>query len=248
MFPVLQVGPLALRTPVLFLLAGVFLGLSLAERHAARRGVDPARLYPLVLVVLLAGVLGARLSYAAGQAAAFRSAPLSLLSLDSGLLDPWGGLAAGLLAALVYGQRKRLPFWSTLDALTPALAVSAIAVGLAHLAAGSAFGAPVSLPWSVLLWGVRRHPSQVYEILSALAILGLLWPRFRREARPGELFLLFIAISAGARLFLETFRGDSLPVFGGMRLAQIVAWLVLAAALWVFEARRGTADKAAGAE
>lgn len=248
MFPVFQLGPLALRTPVLFLLTGVFLGLSLAERHAARRGIDPARLYPLVLVALLAGVLGARLSYAAGQAAAFRAAPLGLLSLDSGLLDPWGGLAAGLLAALVYGQRKKLPFWSTLDALTPALAVFAASAGLAHLAAGSAFGAPTSLPWGITLWGAQRHPSQVYETLSALAILGLLWPRFRREARPGELFLFFVTLSAGARLFLEAFRGDSTPVLGGVRLAQIVAWLVLAAALWVFEARKGPAARAAGPE
>jgi prolipoprotein diacylglyceryltransferase len=44
------------------------------------------------------------------------------------------------------------------------------------------------------------------------------------------LFLAFIALTAGSRLFLEAFRGDSVVIIGGLRSAQIAAWLVLAAA------------------
>ncbi|HQU35483.1 MAG TPA: hypothetical protein PLR65_02745, partial [Anaerolineales bacterium] len=44
---------------------------------------------------------------------------------------------------------------------------------------------------------------------------------------PGVLFLNFTALTAGARLFLEAFRADSTLILGGVRLAQVVAWLAL---------------------
>lgn len=43
--------------------------------------------------------------------------------------------------------------------------------------------------------------------------------------------MLFVALSAGSRLIIEAFRGDSTLVFGGLRMAQILALLVLAGAL-----------------
>ena len=239
MFPVLQLGPLAIRTAGLLLLAGGFLGLHVAEGRASRRGLHPDRMYALVMLVFAVGILGARLSFAAQHPGAFRSSPLSLISLDLSLLDPFGGLALALVAGLVYGQKKRLAFWPTLDAFTPALAVFAVFLGLSHWAAGSAFGAPTSLPWGIELWGAKRHPSQIYEILAALVILTIFWRRFDREDAAGRLFLGFIALSAGAALFLGAFRGDSTLLPGGLRLDQVLAWFVLAASLWLLEHRSG---------
>lgn len=235
MFPILQLGPLAIRTPGLFLLLGLYLGLTLAERHSNRHGIKPDHIYNLTFVALIAGVLGARLSFAAQHAALFRGSLLNLVSLDTTLLDPFGGFAISLIATLVYGQRLKLNPPGTLDAFTPLLAVFAVALGLAHFASGEAFGAPTSLPWGIELWGATRHPSQVYETLAALIILVILWIQFRKDIAPGKLFLQFAAYSAGARLLLESFRGDSILIFGGLRLAQIVAWLVLTISLVLLE-------------
>jgi prolipoprotein diacylglyceryltransferase len=49
---------------------------------------------------------------------------------------------------------------------------------------------------------------------------------------PGVTFLGFTALSSGALLFIEGFRGDSLTLPNGIRLIQILAWLVLAISLW----------------
>lgn len=46
-------------------------------------------------------------------------------------------------------------------------------------------------------------------------------------------FLLVVALSAGARVFLEAFRGDSLIWAGGFRAAQVVGLAVLAGSLWL---------------
>ncbi len=238
MLPILQIGPLALRTPGLLLILGAYLGLSLAERRLPKNGPSGEQLYNLVFWMLVSGALAARLSFAVQNFAAFRAAPLNLFSLDAGLLDPFAGFAAALIAALVYGQRKGLSFWTTVDAFTPALAVLAVFIGLAHLSSGEAFGAPTSLPWGIELWGAKRHPTQIYETLAAALILGGLWRRFGKATPPGRLFLLFVAASAGARLLLEAWRGDSVLLPGGLRTAQALAWGVMAVSLWLLNRRQ----------
>ena len=254
MMPVLQIGPVALPLPSLLLIAGLWLGLELTERFASRHASttgrpDASQVYNLIMLMLAAGLIGARLTYVLRYPSEFAASPTSLFSLDPGLLDPAGGLAGALIAGLVYGQRKKLAFWPTLDAVTPLLAVLAVALALSHLASGAAFGAPTSLPWGLELWGARRHPSQLYELAAAVLILILIWPgrEVWKTAPAGQQFLLFMALSAGARLLLETFRGDSvfLPLslpWGHPRLAQAAAWLVLALSLWGLHRLPAAAD------
>lgn len=233
MLPILQIGPLALQMPGLFWIVGIWLGLTLAERYAPQRGVPANALYNLVFIVLAAGLAGARLGAILRYPSAFASNPLSVLSLNPGLLDMWAGAFTALVAALAYGQRKGLKLWPTLDALTPLLAALAIASGLAHIASGAAFGKLTQLPWGIELWGARRHPSQIYESLAAALILFVLWPGRKtwREASPGVYCLTFLALSTLERLLLEAYRGDSTLILGGMRQAQVIAWLVLAGCL-----------------
>lgn len=234
MLPILNIGPLAIQVPGLVILIGLWAGLTLAERYAPRFGVKPNQLYNLVFVILIAGVVGARLAYVIRYPQAFAESPFSIISLNFSLLDPWGGVATGFLAGLIYGQRKQMEFWATLDALTPVLAVLAVALHLAQLASGDAFGAPTDLPWGFELWGARRHPTQIYNILSSILILAILWPgRLKPEERPsGSYFLKFVIFSAAARLLLEAFRGDSVLLPGGLRLAQVIAWFLLAISVW----------------
>ncbi|HWQ84308.1 MAG TPA: prolipoprotein diacylglyceryl transferase family protein [Anaerolineales bacterium] len=237
MLPILQIGPLAIQTPGLILLLGLWLALTISERAAARNGLDASQLYNLVLIALVAGLMGARLGYVLRYPQAFAESPASILSLNPGLLELWGGAAGAVLAALIYGQRKGLPAWPTLDALAPGMAVLGVALGFSHLASGAAFGAPTSLPWGIELWGAARHPSQVYEIIAAALILGVVWPGQKisgqlNAAAPGLTFWVFSALSALSRLILEAWRGDSEIILGSLRQPQLIAWLVLALSLW----------------
>jgi len=233
MLPIIQLGPLALQVPGLVLLAGLWLGLSLAERRARRSSYNPADLYNLVFIGLIAGVIGARLSYAATFPDAFSGNMINLVSLNPGLLDPFAGLLIAVAAAAIYMYRKHLSFWRTLDNLTPFFAVMAIAIGISHLASGNAFGKPTDLPWGIHLWGAIRHPSQAYEIIFAILTLiaVLIMDKTRWGQFPGFIFLLFISLTAFSRIFLEAFRGDSFLLANGFRQAQIIAWVILAVCL-----------------
>ena len=238
MFPIIQVGPMALQAPGLILLVGLWLGLLLSERLAPRFRAKPNDVYNLVFVGLIAGVLGARASFVIQNFEVFLLNPINIFSLNPGLLDPIGGTAIGLISILVYGSRKGINWKPTLDAISPFLCVIVIAFGFSNLASGNAFGAETTLPWGINLWGEMRHPTQVYQIIAGIVILGIIWPRTGDtntvQRIPGETFLRFFVLYAGAWLFLAAFRGDSNVLTNGIRTDQVFAWLLLAVSMWVY--------------
>ncbi len=231
MLPILQVGPLAIQFPGLVLIAGVWIASWLIDREAPRHKLPSGILSNLVLIGLVAGLLGARLWYAARYASVYIDNPTSLFSLNPSTLAPLEGALTGLVAMVIYGQRKQLPFWRTLDSLALGLAAFAIGVGLANIASGDAFGAPADLPWAIDLWGARRHPTQVYEVLLAVVVFIALWRLREKSLAPGILFLAWLSLAAATRLFLEAFRGDSVIVFGALRLPQLLGLAILLAAM-----------------
>ena len=223
---------------LILLLAALWIGLAIAEKRAARHGISKEALNNIVYYSILGYILGGRLLFVLANLSAFTQNLLSLVSLNIDLFDPVGALFTALLVGFVYGRRQGLPLWSTLDALTPFFAVLMIGLSLAHLAAGTAFGRPTDVPWAIDLWNATRHPTQVYDLIAALFIFSFIWLR-KQESPAGSNFLWFTALTAGARLFLEAFRGDSALVAGGLRQAQIIAWAVLAASLLASEWLRG---------
>jgi phosphatidylglycerol:prolipoprotein diacylglycerol transferase len=232
MFPILQLGPIAIQLPGLFLLVGLWVAINIIEKEAPRRNLAVTALSNMILLGLVFGVVGARLWYAIRYIDVYLGNPLSLFSLNPSTLASGEGILTGLLAAWIYGQRKGLPLWLTLDTMAPGLAVFMIALGLSHLSSGDAFGAPSSVPWAIELWAELRHPSQIYEIILAVLIFFILWRIRTWDTFPGFAFLSWIAMSAGARLFLEAFRGDSVIILGGIRSAQVVSMVVLLMAMW----------------
>jgi phosphatidylglycerol:prolipoprotein diacylglycerol transferase len=219
---------------LILLLAIAWIGLALAEKRAERHGLSKDALSSSVYYIVFGYLLGGRLLYAVSNYSAFIQSPLNIFSPNLDLFDPVAALVVAVILGIVYGSRHSLPLWPTLDALTPFLASIVIGVSFSHLAAGTAFGTPTKLPWGIEIWNATRHPTQIYELMAGVLILGLVW--FRKSNSPaGSDFLLFASLTAGARLFLEAFRGDSTLVFGGLRLGQVLAWVVLAIALFAKE-------------
>ena len=233
MFPTIRIGPLSLQAPGLMFLLSLWIGITLAEKSAKVYKVSTDKLSNLILISLVAGVIGARLVYIAQYPQAFAGNLFSIVSLNPGLLDVAGGIITVIIAGFIYGQKKEMDLWRTLDALIPFFGMLAIGRATANLASGDAFGMETTLPWGIELWGATRHPTQIYTMIGALVTLNLVWPPkqgARQEAGVG--FLSFSAFTAGYTLFIEAFRGDSTLILGGIRAEQVVAWFVLAVALW----------------
>jgi len=247
MLPFVRVGPLLLQLPGLVLLAGIWFGTTMVEKHALRLRLNAAAVINGIMVGLVAGLLGARLLYALEHLNAYVAAPLGLFALSVTALDAWGGLLIGVAAAYLYGRKKSLPLRPTLDALAPGLAVFMIAVGLANLLSGDGYGSPVDAPWAIRLWGEDRHPTQIYEMLLAAGIF-LLWRITSMGTNvPGRSFWRVTGLLAAARLFTEAFHGDSAVLPGGFRVVQLGALLILGAATVMDHRWAAVGSAAAGA-
>lgn len=221
---------------MILLVIAAWLGLTLAEKRTERHGISKDDLNNITFYALIAFVVGGRLTHVLQNISAFTKSPLGIVSINPDLFDPFGGLAIAAITALIYGQRKQLAFWNTLDALTPFFAVVAFGLGLSHLAAGTSFGKPTDLPWGIDLWNAVRHPTQIYEILASLLILCLLW-FLKPNPRPGMSFLIFAALTSLSQLIIQAFRGDSTLLAGGLRQGQVIAWVLLAGFFVLIEAR-----------
>jgi phosphatidylglycerol---prolipoprotein diacylglyceryl transferase len=233
---------------LILVLAAIWLGLTFAEKRSSRHGISKEILSNLVYYSILGYFLGGRFLFVLEHLQAFVKSPLNLFSPNVGLFDPLGALVTAIIVGLIFGRRQKLPFWLTLDALTPFFATLSVGIHLSHLAAGTSFGIPTNLPWGIDLWNATRHPVQIYELVASLLILAFIW--FHKQGSfPGSEILWFTALTAGSRLLLEAFRGDSTLVFDGIRSAQVWAWLILAAALITSEMLRaggkGKSDLAA---
>jgi phosphatidylglycerol---prolipoprotein diacylglyceryl transferase len=86
------------------------------------------------------------------------------------------------------------------------------------------YGTPTSLPWGVDFGdGIRRHPTQLYEILFLLALAWLLWKWSQRPHPSGILFRAFLAAYLAWRLCIDFLKPQ--PHIAGMNVIQ---WACLA--------------------
>ena len=247
---------------------------------AAAPGVDPAwttdapwRVWNpdhtwggLALVVVL-GLIGARLYHVLTPSPSMAAVgifspldyfhnPIQLLNFRAGGLGIYGAMAGGLLAALIYTRRNRIPTLAWAD-----LAVVGTALGQAVGRWGNFFnqelyGRPTNAPWAVAIDSLHRlpdfaefstfHPAFLYESLwSLLTFFVLLWLARRRAERllPGELLALYLVAYAVGRSLLELVRLDSraVPFLGletGLAVATLVSLIVAVVAVLAVVVRR----------
>lgn len=236
MYPIIELGPVNLGSGALLLVIAVFIGHSLFERIAHKRGGDELEQYArrCAPFALLGAAVGARLWYGLFNWDMYGHSPGLFLALRLGDLAWPGALIGGALAGYAYLRLRGL------DAATAALAdVAALALppaqavaALGLLLSGEALGAPTNEPWALPLLGVLRHPVSLYYLLAALATWGVLMWLAPRLPRPGSVAMLYLALQGSAMLLLEALRVDSLVTLGGVRAAQIVGLAMLLIALW----------------
>ena len=221
---------------MILLFIAAWIGLAFAEKRTERYGISKGDFNNITFYSLIAFILGGRISFVLQNIPAFIKSPLGIISINPNIFDPLSATAVAFIVAFIYGQRRGLLFWNTLDVLTPFFAILAIGIGLSHLAAGTAFGKETDLPWGINLWNATRHPTQIYETLASLLIFGLVWFQ-KQNPRPGILFLTYAALTAASQLFIQAFRGDSTLILNGLRQEQVIAWVALAVIFILFEYR-----------
>lgn len=253
MLPILNIGSLAIRTPALALLAGLWFGLEAAERAGRKRRIDGDKMFNLGFYTLIAGVLGARLGFVVTHLSLYTDiTPItrlftSIFALAPGTESPLIGLVAALAVAGYLVHRWQIDPLDAADAFAPGLAVMVVGVGIGNLLSGDYYGIPTRLPWGVNLWGAIRHPTQIYLTLAAAGTwygLRRLDAGKRKKDRPerGLLVQIFALAMGAAVLLIEPLRADSPVIVAGVRTMQVAALLGIVGALARFAARAPAQD------
>jgi phosphatidylglycerol:prolipoprotein diacylglycerol transferase len=232
MLPILQIGPLALPTYPLALLIASWTALEISSRVARRAGLDGDHLYNAGLYAALALVAAGRLAHVIAFWPAYRLQPGEIIGLNMQAFL-WGpGAVVGLGVAAWYIYRHKLPWAPVWDAAAAGALVGLIITELGAFLAGNGLGAAAELPWAVELWGVRRHPVQIYAALGlTLAAAATAWVA-RRDGRSGRAGWIALLGWGVTTWLAEPFRAESATILGGLRTLQIAGWAAALAALW----------------
>ncbi len=225
---VFSIGPINITLLGVFSVLGILVALRVARAEARRKMLDEATFQNGILLVLVAGLVGSRLFYAAVfDPETFFAQPMRVFALHEGGLSIQGGLLGGVLAGLLYFRGDRGSFLRAGDAVVPAVI---LAQAIARIGC-DVFGVPAdpALPWAVAVGEESLHPVQIYEsMLNYLLFVGL-WSIRDRTSRDGELFFLYIAAFGLNRFVVEFFRTNP-EAIGGLTVAHVTSVAMIGAA------------------
>lgn len=213
-----SIGPLTIRWYGLMFAIGFWLGYLLLARMFKHEGAPESWLGILLIWVVGATVIGARLGHVFFYEWSYYSQhPIEIVKIWQGGLASHGGTIAIVIAVILFSifTTKRNPLW-TYDRLVIAIALVGALIRIGNLMNSEIFGHATDLPWGFMFirsheWhqyyeGQACHPTQLYEALSYLALFGLLmWMYWKKnaEARPGLIFGVFFIILFGSRFLIE---------------------------------------------
>jgi len=253
MHPILvQLGPVTVRYYGLMYVIAICVGMWLLSVEVKRKRIPLAteRLFDLLLWVIPAAIIGARLYYVAFQWSYYVSYPLDILKIWEGGLAIHGGVLGGALAVFLFSRRVKVPFWRLTDALAPSLILGQAIGRIGNLMNGDAFGLPTSLPWGIMFPAESpagrafpnqaTHPTMIYEMIGNLLVFSLLWFVLRRRNhRDGFITAMYFVLYSVVRFLVSFVRADSLWL-GPLRIAQVVSVvLVLGFGSWILVGHLG---------
>lgn len=222
------------------LIASAFLiGTILAVREAKRRALDEEIIIDMLLFVIPAALIGARIYYVIFSWDLYKDNPIQAFNFRAGGLAIHGGVIAGVLVALIFCKIKKQNFWKLADITAPSIILGQAIGRWGNYANQEAHGGPTDLPWGIMINGAKVHPTFLYEsIWNFLAFIFLVWYSRKKSKVDGEVFLLYIILYSVARFFIESLRTDSL-MWGNFRVAQIISALsILIAAIIMYRKKR----------
>ena len=149
------------------------------------------------------------------------------VQMQTGMQNKGGGLLGGLLGVEIAKALTRQTR-STGDAMVWPIASGLVVGRIGCFLAGlhdDTYGLATTLPWGVDFGdGVRRHPTQLYDIAVVLALAAAVNRRFERV--PGLAFKLFLAGYLAWRALIDGFKPVPHAYAGGLSGIQ---WVCLAA-------------------
>ena len=253
---ILHLGPIPLHAYGLCLAIGVLAAATIAERRWEARGGKPGTIGEIGVVVVVSGVLGARVYHLFTGYDWKTGGIIGTVKIWQGGLSIWGAVAAGCLAVVVVARRRGLPTLVLLDSIAPGVVVAQAIGRFGNYFNQELFGRPTKLPWGLEIDVAHRpaqyaafktfHPTFLYESLWCLAIFGLIvWVEHHFRVRPGQTFTLYVALYTFGRFFFELMRSDPATRVFGVRFNALLS-AALSVTFWTWLVVLGRRERDTG--
>lgn len=204
-------GSFSIRWYGVLFAVGFLVGQQIMMRMYKIEGKPLADIESLMMYIVISTVLGARLGHCLFYEPDYYLAhPLDILKVWEGGLASHGATVAILFAVWLFSRKHpdQSYLW-VLDRLVIVVALSGALIRFGNLMNSEIIGKPTDVPWAFIFTAVDylpRHPAQLYESLSCVALfLFLLWvySRYKAALPEGRIFGLFLIILFSLRFFYE---------------------------------------------
>jgi phosphatidylglycerol---prolipoprotein diacylglyceryl transferase len=235
--PTLSLGPVTIQSFGILSALGILAAVSLCARAARQLGKDPQVILDYSVFGVIAGVVVGHLVHLFAYHSEELANPWRVLKIWEGL-SSMGGLAGGVIAAIVFFRMKRIRFHDYADAFALGVAPG---WGVARLGCFSVHdhpGVKTDFFLAVRFADGPRHDLGLYEAILLFAIGALLWTLHRRGVLRGRLLAVLAVIYGIGRFFLDFLRATDVAYPDarhlGLTFAQYAAVALVGYAAWAF--------------
>ena len=238
---------------------GMIMGLFIMTREAKRLGEDGDKYWDMGIILLIAGVVGARIFYVIFAWDNYKGNLLGIFNLRQGGLAIYGGIIGAIVAVFIYGKVQKISFPRMLDCVAPGLLIGQIIGRWGNFFNREVFGGytnnifAMQLPVSAVreqseitqqMWDnlvnisgtdfIQVHPTFLYEGLWNLGIFILLWLYRKHKRFDGEVVALYLIGYGIGRFWIEAVRTDQLFIPGtNIPVSQVISAIFIVAALGI---------------
>ena len=232
---------------------GFVLGYYIMQRFFKRENIKLELLDKLTFYIIIATILGARLGHCIFyEPEVYLKNPLKMIIPFEGIigqdfrftgfqgLASHGGAIGILIGLALYARKFKVNYLWILDRIGIVTALAGAFIRFGNLFNSEIYGVQTDLPWGfkfmreTLYYGipadqvVPKHPTQLYEAFSYLAIFGLLMYLYKNYEKYKNGFFIgwFLILVFTARFFIEFVKEDQVGFESGMTL-NMGQWLSL---------------------
>jgi phosphatidylglycerol---prolipoprotein diacylglyceryl transferase len=211
--PFIPLGSFELRWYGLLFALGFFLSYSVLYLVFKKEKVSFKLLDWLTVYFFVAVLIGARLGHVFFYEWDYYKVHLSEIpKVWEGGLASHGAAVGILLALILYVRRYKVNVWWLFDRVAIGIPIAAAFVRFGNLMNSEIYGHITTLPWGFIFLRdpaaglLPRHPTQLYEAFTYLAISALLLILYNKKKgiiRPGLFVGLFVTVMFTARFLIE---------------------------------------------
>lgn len=215
-----NIGDFAVRWYGILITVGIIAGIAIAYFRAKYYGLTKNDLYDLGFLVIIVGILGARITYILANLNYFLANPGEILTLQMSGLAFIGIIIFNVPAVIIFAKLRKLDFWRIVDLAAPSIAVGYFFGRLGCFMNGCCYG-PESTCCGIIMPGTGLQspmfPTQLLNALLALIIFVVLYYLATRKTfYKGLLFIMFVYMYSVSSLATEFLRADPghAPILG----------------------------------